>query len=352
MMTGMTRFARYWRRAVAVPVALLVAACSSPLPALRTVAGVAQGTTYSLQWAGGDTEPAVAAAAANELARIDALLSNYRTDSTLEQFNASASVDLVELPIELLDLFMLAKHVHEASNGCFDPTVRPLVRAWGFDTDHPAVPSAAALDEARAAVGLDGLELDDTHARKADPRLALDMASIGQGYSAERLAAVLEEHGSEAYLAEIGGEIVARGLKPDGTQWRIGVERPSSADPTPGPTLRIPAGGRTAVITSGAYRHFFDAEGRRYGHVIDARTGWPIDHSLLAVTVVGPDASTTAAWATALLCLGPEDATAVAEREQLAALLWIGNDDGSATLEHSPTFESNWRALLEDPAPR
>jgi thiamine biosynthesis lipoprotein len=317
---------------------------------LRTVTGVAQGTTYSLQWAGGDTESVVAAAAEDELARIDALLSNYRSDSTLEQFNANTSVEPVELPVELVGLFMLAKTVHAASYGCFDPTVRPLVRAWGFDTDHPAVPSAPAFEEARAAVGLDRLELNGAYARKADPRLALDMASIGQGYSAERLAAVLEEHGSQAYLAEIGGEIVARGVKPDGTPWRIGVERPSSSESAPGPTLRIPANGRTAVITSGAYRHFFDEDGRRFGHVIDPRTGWPIDHSLQAVTVVGRDAGSTAAWATALLCLGPQEAAAVANREQLAALLWIGNEDGSATLEKTRTFESEWQTLVDEPS--
>ncbi|HEY9182488.1 MAG TPA: FAD:protein FMN transferase, partial [Gammaproteobacteria bacterium] len=259
----------------------------------------------------------------------------------------------IELPAELVGLFSLAQQVHEASDGCFDPTVRPLVRAWGFDGDHPAVPAAAALAEARALVGLHRLELvDASRVRKAIPQLALDMASIGQGYSAERLATVLEEHGSEAYLAEIGGEIVARGLKPDGTPWRIGVERPSATEPTPGPTLRIPEDGRTAVITSGAYRHYFDDSGRRFGHVIDARTGSPIDHSLLAVTVVGRDAARAAAWATALLCLGPKDAAAVAEREQLAALLWIGSDDGSATLERSPAFESDWRTLLDEAAPR
>lgn len=333
-------------------IAVLVTACSSPPPALRSVTGIAQGTTYSLQWSGGDAEPVVGAAAEHELARIDALLSNYRTDSWLEQFNANVSTDPIDLPAELIGLFTLAKHVHEASEGCFDPTVRPLVRAWGFDTDNPAVPSAAALDEARAAVGLDRLQLFEGQARKADPRLTLDMASIGQGYSAERLAALLEEHGSEAYLAEIGGEIVARGLKPDGTPWRIGVERPSSTEAPPGPTLRIPAHQRTAVITSGAYRHFFDEGGRRFGHVIDARTGWPIAHALLAVTVVGRDAAAAAAWATALLCLGPTDAAAVAERERLAALLWIGSADGSTTLEQSPAFESAWQALLDEPARR
>jgi thiamine biosynthesis lipoprotein len=336
------------RHATAVLVTATLVACSSPPPPIRTISGVAQGTTYSLQWSGGAEESAVASAAEQELERIDALLSNYRPDSTLERFNADRSLAPIELPAELVTLFRVAKDVHEASDGCFDPTVRPLVHAWGFDTDRPAVPSTAALDAARALVGLEHLDLvDGTHARKAFPDLALDMASIGQGYSAERLAAVLEGHGSQAYLAEIGGEIVARGTKPDGTPWRIGVERPSSTD-LPGPTLRIPAEPLTVVITSGAYRHYLDAGGRRFGHVIDPRTGWPVEHSLLAVTVVGREAATTAAWATALLCLGPDDAASVAEREHLATLSWIGDDDGSATLQRSGAFAADWQGFLEE----
>jgi thiamine biosynthesis lipoprotein len=345
----MTALLRSWRRATVVLTTAASAACSSPPPAIRTVSGVAQGTTYSLQWSGGADEPAVASAAEQELERLDALLSNYRPDSTLERFNTNRSLAPIELPAELVTLFRVAKDVHEASNGCFDPTVRPLVHAWGFDTDNPAVPSTAALDAARALVGLGNLDLvDDTHARKAFPELALDMASIGQGYSAERLAAVLALHGSQAYLAEIGGEIVARGTKPDGTPWRIGVERPSSTESLPGPTLRIPAERLTVVITSGAYRHYFDDGGRRFGHVIDPRTGWPVEHSLSAVTVVGREAAATAAWATALLCLGPDDAATVAEREHVAALSWIGTGDGPLTLQRSGAFTTEWQALLEE----
>jgi thiamine biosynthesis lipoprotein len=347
MMAAMTATVRL--RATTVLMAALAAACSPPPPAIRAINGVAQGTTYSLQWSGGGAEPVVAAAAEDELERIDLLLSNYRLDSTLERFNAADDITPIELPDELIGLFRVAKDVHAGSDGCFDPTVRPLVHAWGFDGASPAVPSSGSLDEARGLVGLDHLEiLDDTHVRKAIPRLALDMASIGQGYSAQRLAAVLEERGAEAYLAEIGGEIVARGTKPDGTPWRIGVERPTT-EPSPGPTLRLPAGVRTVVITSGAYRHYFEDGDRRFSHVIDARTGWPIDHSLLSVTLVGQDAATTAAWATALLCLGPADAAAVAEREQLAALLWVGSDDGAVMLQRSTAFESAWRSLLDEP---
>src|SRR6188508_1856179 len=149
--------------AVCATAAAVACTSSSPSP-LHSVAGVAQGTTYTLQWAGGASEPEIAAAAEQELARIDALLSNYRPDSTLELFNATHSTDPIELPRELVALLELAKRIHDASDGCFDPTVRPLVHAWGFDGDSPAVPASAVLAAAREIVGMDKLELiDATH---------------------------------------------------------------------------------------------------------------------------------------------------------------------------------------------
>jgi thiamine biosynthesis lipoprotein len=328
-------------------VALLTAACVSSTPELRTVTGLAQGTTYSLQWLGGNDETAIAAAARQELERLDALLSNYRPDSTLERFNAARTTEPVELPRELVALFELAKAIHMGSNGCFDPTVLPLVRAWGFDSDEPAVPLPATLEAARAVVGLDKLELlDATHARKTVPDLEFDMASIGQGYSVERLADLLEQHGSSAYLVEIGGEVAARGTKPGERPWRVGVENPAPGG-SPGPALRMPATARTAVITSGTYRHYFEQDERRFGHIIDPRTGWPVEHSLVSVTVVGDDAATAAAWATALLCLGPDDATAVAERHDLAALWWVEPDGEPPELRRSTAFVTERAGLLE-----
>jgi thiamine biosynthesis lipoprotein len=226
------------------------------------------------------------------------------------------------------------------------------VHAWGFDGDAPAVPAAAVIDAAREVVGLDKLELiDATHVRKTVAGLALDMASIGQGYSAGRLADLLERSGSTSYLAEIGGEVVARGLKPDGSAWRIGIENPV-ADAEAGPALRMPPAARTAVVTSGSYRHYFEADGRRFGHIIDPRTGWPVEHALVAVTVVGNEGATAGAWGTALLCLGPDAASATAEREGLAALFWVGHDGASPVLEQSRAFAAEWRGLLDEPRGR
>jgi thiamine biosynthesis lipoprotein len=303
-----------------------------------------------LQWTGGSTEAEIDAAVERELDRIDALLSNYLPDSTLERFNAVRSSEPVELPAELIALLAMAKRVHAASAGCFDPTVRPLVRAWGFDGDSPAVPTASAIAAAQVRVGLDKLELPDaSHARKLEAELEIDMASIGQGYTAGRLANLLEQHGSTDYLAEIGGEIVARGTKPGAVPWRVGVENPLSGDPA-GRALRMPAASQTAVITSGSYRHYLEADGRRFGHIIDPRTGWAVEHRLLSVTVVGADPAWAAAWGTALLCLGPAAALAAANDEKLAALLWIDDDGGSVALRISDAFAGEWRGVLEESA--
>src|SRR5688572_14234234 len=146
-MIVLLRRLRIWFLAAAA-----VACSPAPAPVVRSVTGFAQGTTYSLQWTGGGAEAEIAAAAEQELERIDALLSNYRPDSTLEGFNAASTTEPVNLPAELVTLFAIAKKIHAASDGCFDPTVRPLVRAWGFDGDSPSVPSAVVLDARRDAV--------------------------------------------------------------------------------------------------------------------------------------------------------------------------------------------------------
>lgn len=316
----------------ALACALALAGCGPGRPPVRSLDGFAQGTTYTVQWwsTQGADERTLAAALEAELERIDRLLSNYRPDSDLEVLNAAVSTEAQLVPEELVELLRLAADVHRASEGCFDPTVRPLVHVWGFDGDEPAVPSAERLIEARARVGLDKLEIVDARTvRKTVPDLAVDMSSIGQGYTVGRLAAVVESLGLRDYIVEIGGELLVRGRKPDGQPWRVGIENPAAGG---GPLQRLTLRNAdpTAVITSGTYRHFFEAGGREYGHILDPRTGRPVEHGLVEVTVIGEDPARAAAWATALLCLGPEDAARIADREALAATFAVRTADGIA----------------------
>lgn len=326
-----------------LPWLALAAAGCARTPQIESVAGIAQGTTYTLQWWSEQPvdKEALAAAAAAELNRIDELLSNYRPDSALERFNAMRNIEPQVLPAELVALLRLAVEVHLASDRCFDPTVRPLVHLWGFDSEDPRIPDAADVAAALANVGLDKLEiLDAQTVRKTLPGVEVDMASIGQGYTVARLAKVLEGLGIDNYLVEIGGELQARGLKPGGEHWRIGIENPTAAGGVAEP-LVVPGDRPVAVITSGTYRHYFEDRGRAYGHILDPRTGRPVEHDLVETTVVGPDPARAAAWATALLCLGPDEGARTADREGLAATLAVRSQD-SVIRTHSARFAADW----------
>jgi FAD:protein FMN transferase len=320
--------------------------------ALETLTGLAQGTTYTLQWWSEDRvdRSALTEAVVAELERIDALLSSYRPDSVLERFNASRSLTPQALPAELVTLLELAADVHRASAGCFDPTVRPLVRLWGFDGDEPHVPAADAIAAVLSSVGFDKLEIvDSEHVRKLREDVEIDMSSIGQGYTVARLSAIADRFGLKNYLFEIGGELAGRGNRPDGTSWRVGIESPGKGAPLR--ALNLPADRLTAVITSGSYRHFFEDNGRAYGHILDPRTGRSVEHALVSVTVTGDAAARTAAWGTALLCLGPVDAAATAERENLSAIMIVRAGDGFEIRESS-LFSASWAADDNQSQPR
>jgi len=310
---------------------------------LQTIAGLAQGTTYTVQWWSErsiDT-PALTRAITRELERIDELLSNYRPDSALERFNSARTTEPQALPAELVALLRLADDVHRRSDGCFDPTVRPLVRAWGFDGDAPHVPPDDELETARARVGFDKIELVDAeHVRKRVSDAEIDMASIGQGYTVTRLAAIADGYGLTDYVVEIGGELAGRGRRPDGGGWRIGIENPA-VDDAPVRALPLRTAGLTAVMTSGTYRHYFEDHGRLYGHILDPRTGRPVDHTLVSVTVAGSNPTLAAAWGTALLCLGPVAGAATAEKEDLAAVLIVRTNEGFEERE-TARFTAEW----------
>ena len=333
-------------------IAATAAAGCARRPALETLTGLAQGTTYTLQWWSEDRvdRDALARAVTAELQRIDALLSNYRSDSVLERFNATRSLAPQSLPAELVTLLELAADVHRASAGCFDPTVRPLVRLWGFDGDEPHVPAADAIAAVLPRVGWDKLEIVDAeHVRKLREDLEIDMASIGQGYTVGRLSAIAEGFGLKNYLFEIGGELAGRGSRPDGRGWRVGIENPDKGAPLR--ALNLPADRLTAVITSGSYRHFFEDHGHAYGHILDPRTGRSVAHALVSVTVTGDVAARTAAWGTALLCLGPDDAPATAEREHLSAVMIVRTGEGFEIRESS-LFSASWAAAADQSQPR
>jgi len=266
--------------------------CSEPT--IQKLEGPAQGTTYHISYwfeAPADDKD-IKAGIENEFAVIDKLLSNYRSYSTIETFNRVENTDSQEVGGEIVSLVKIAQVVNQASRGCYDLTIKPLFDLWGFRGDVPTIPKDSTILATLKQTGMDKLEvMDETHLRKKQADLKVDLSSIAQGYSVERISKVLAQKGISNYLVEIGGELKTNGYKPGGQPWRIAVERPLPEERTMHKIVTMPKKSPMAVMTSGTYRHYFDDHGQRYSHILDARNGRPVTHNLVSVTVLLSDPS-------------------------------------------------------------
>jgi thiamine biosynthesis lipoprotein len=262
------------------------------------------------------------------LERIDASMSTWRPDSEISRLNAAAVGEDIGLSAELHAVLSESLAVTRLSDGAFDVTVAPALAAWGFGPGSagPRMASAEQLAALSGQVGIHGLLLQDAPPalRKLAPR-SIELSAIAPGYAVDLLAAAFSARGLRDFMIEIGGEVRTSGRNAQGKGWRIGVEQPDAPPGTPAIAV-LP--GQGAVSTSGDYREFFVAQGRRYSHTIDPRTLRPVSHTLASVTVIAPSCMRADAMATALMVLGPEQGLALAEREGLAVYMLLRVPDG------------------------
>lgn len=311
-------------------VAALLSACK-PAPEETLFSGMTQGTTYHIKFvAPPQTDlPALKAEIDSAFAAVDLALSNYREDSEISRLNREKTSEWLNASPVLIHLVAIAKIVHGKSGGCYDLTVKPVLQAWGFFKHEGVVPLDAQLAEILTYVGMDKIELDEEHhrLRKLDPRVEIDLSSIGQGHTIGVVADLLERHGIHDYLVEIGGEMKVKGHKANGQFWRVAIEKPVPDQRAVQRIVAVPPDRPLAIMTSGGYRNFFESDGKTYSHIVDPRTGRPVEHHLLAVSVLHDDPTWADAWSTALQCLGEKDGPAVAERENLEALFITGEGE-------------------------
>ncbi len=302
----------------------LMSGCSKePQLQLQKIEGAAQGTTYHISyWSSQSVDnKAIEAEILKVFDSIDKTLSNYRSDSLIETFNSTSSTASQEMGPEIIGLVRVSSTVYQLSHGCFDLTIKPLFDLWGFKGDQLTIPDQAAIDQGLTQVGMDKLEVvDDTHLRKKLPNMRVDVSAVAQGYSVGRISEALEQLGVANYLVEIGGELKTYGHKPDGQAWRVAVEKPLAGERSIDKIVTMPRDLPMSVMTSGTYRHYFDVNGRRYSHIFDARTGKPVTHDLVAVTVLDENPTVADAWSTALLCLGQQEGLQLANSEKIKAI--------------------------------
>lgn len=255
-----------------------------------------------------------------ELVHVNKLMSTYDPNSELSKFNQSDSVEFQPLSDATLLVMREAQRIGEMSEGYLDVTVGPLVNLWGFgpNAKPETIPTPEQVAEAHTKVGLDKLKLSEGAAAKGHSQTYVDLSTVAKGYGVDQIAAILEAHDISNYLVEIGGEMRARGNKADGSAWRIAIEKPVSLTRA---VQRVVSIGNNAIATSGDYRNYFEENGVRYSHLIDPKTGYPIQHNLVSATVVHPSSLVADGLATALVVMGKEKGLAMAKREGLSVLL-------------------------------
>ena len=196
-------------------------------------------------------------------------------------------------------------------------------------------------------MGQGALVIDpDAHRIRRDAAIALDVSSIAKGFGVVVVVAALVEAGASGYLVEVGGEMRVAGASPRGDAWRIAIEQPRAGGMVIAQAISLPAG---AVATSGDYRNYFEADGKRYSHTIDPRTGYPVTHDLASVTVVHEQAMLADAWATALTVLGVEQGQAVAQQAGLAVYFIRRTPEGFVP-SYTPGFEAYLEPSTEERA--
>ncbi len=305
------------------------------------------GTTWSVKVVVRTPEQSRAAVALQPkiealLARTNQLMSTYDPDSELSRFNRHASTAPFPVSPETAYVVRRALEIGRATDGAFDVTLGPVIDLWGFDDEgrRTEPPSAEALAKARARVGLDQLSVQQGEGgaalvkKRAD--IDVNLSGIAKGYGVDQVYELVRAAGYSDVLVEIGGEVRASGRNGEGEPWRLGINVPRSAADPSAVLVTVPLEDR-ALATSGDYRNFFEAGGKRYSHIIDPKTGAPVPHHLVSVSVVASDATTADALATAAVVLGEERAREALKSFPGAAALFVHarGDDAAEALKVS-----------------
>jgi thiamine biosynthesis lipoprotein len=306
------------------------------------IQGTAQGTYYSIIYFDSLNR--------NFKKQIDSILNAFDKsvslwvkESTLSKVNNNDTTVIIDKWFE--ENFKLSKEVAKATGGAFDFTVEPLVQAWGFGFDETTNVDSTIIDSILQFTGYDKVRLSKHKIIKSDDRIKFDFNAVAQGYSVDVIGNFLQNKGIKNYLVDIGGEVKAKGTKPDGKLWRVGVEKPAKTKDSKRELKLVIGLKNMSIATSGNYRKYYEKNGIRYSHTINPATGYPVKHSLLSVSVLSDSTAVADAYATAFMVMGYEKARTFVENNKNLEAFFIYYD---STDNYKTYATPGFRQLIEE----
>lgn len=301
--------------------------------------GTAQGTYYYISY--------YSASGENLKQEIDSILdtynqsvSTYEENSVINRFNRnhnSFSPDSI-----FLQNLKLSLKIARLTNGAFDPTVAPLVDAWGFGTEKERNLDSTHLDSLKQLIGYQDIIIDGQRVHKKNPQLKINFNAIAKGFSVDLIGDYLKSKGLDSYLVDIGGEVKTHGQKPGGEKWTVGIEKPANEKVDNRQVHTILEIEDMAVATSGNYRQYYEKDGTKYSHTINPKTGDPVEHNLLSATVITDLCGRADAFATAFMVMGKDKTLEFVKQNpglNLEVMLIYADEDGKFQTASSPDFK-------------
>ena len=310
---------------VAAAVMTALTGCTGNTGTFQSETGFIFGTVYNVKYQ--HTE-SLKDDITRELQLFDGSLSMFNDTSTISRVNRNEDIQPDTL---FTNVIRRSLEISQATDGCFDITVAPLVNAWGFGFKHDIEPDSTAIDSLMQMVGYDKIRLTpDGRVLKQDPRTMLDCSAIAKGYAVDIIASLLRRKGISNYMVDIGGEVDVAGHNPNGDLWHIGINKPQDDSLSVNSELQtVLAVSGVGIATSGNYRNFYYKGGRKFAHTIDPHTGYPVQHSILSATVIASDCMSADAYATSFMVMGLDKAREFLSRHSgIEAYLIYSGDDG------------------------
>jgi thiamine biosynthesis lipoprotein len=337
----MTRYSQV----LVIVIALSLAPAASDAKQEHLIQGRTMGTTYHVKVVTGYFQAisGLKEKIDHRLEEINHSMSTYKKDSEISRFNDFKPINQgFKISNDFYQVMKTAQEIFKLSGGAWDGTVNPLVDLWGFGRTgrKSALPPKQAIADLMPAIGFENIQILETGVLvKKRSAVTLDLSSIAKGYGVDQVADVIRKEGFRHYLVEIGGEVFASGYRKDGKLWRIGINRPQT-DASFSDVYKVVDLHDKAFATSGDYRNFFVIDGRRYSHIIDPRTGYPVSNGVVSVTVIADTCTVADGLATAIMVMGADKGLDLINRvEATEGLIIIEKQDGSLVPYYSKGFE-------------
>lgn len=290
------------KKSFLVILALLALASCDNQPKKIILKGLAQGSYYAITYY--DEQGRNFQREVDSIFRaVDRSVNLWVDSSVICKVNRNEEVELDSI---FVDNFRIAQEAARLSGGYFDPTISPIVAAWGFSAKTGDSITPQLIDSLKQLVDYRKVRIENGKVVKENPAMQLDFNAIAQGYTSDMIASFLESRGISNYLVDTGGEIMARGAKPDGKPWIVGIEKPAENwDSEQVVQTRIALRNK-GLVTSGSTRKYVERNGKRYSHCINPKTGYPVEHQLLSATILADNSVWADALASICMVMGME----------------------------------------------